>query len=73
MDGDSSMIVEAKTIDGVVDVKHEIELECSNCGMVVDAVEYTKKICSDCGEPWEAKQHVDIHVTSVPATGISTL
>lgn len=63
------MIVEAQTINGVVVPKHEINLECKNCGMEVDAVEYSSGTCSDCGQPWDEKRHVAIHVTSVPAKG----
>lgn len=63
------MIIDAKKIDGVVDVTHEVNLECANCGMEVDAVEYTSGTCSDCGEPWDEKRHVAIHVTSIPMSG----
>lgn len=66
------MIIEAKEIDGVIEPKHEIHLECANCGMEVDAVEYTQGTCSDCGNPWDEKRAVAIHVTSVPMSGHST-
>jgi rRNA maturation endonuclease Nob1 len=66
------MIIEAKEVDGIIYPKMEIDLQCSNCGMAVDAVEYTQQICSDCGQPWDPVQHVSIHATSVPASGQST-
>lgn len=73
MDEDSSMIVEAQTLkDGTIVNKYETHLECSNCGMKVDAEEYESGICSDCGAAWNPKQHTKVHVTSVPASGQSS-
>jgi hypothetical protein len=66
------MIIEAKEIDGVVECKHEINIQCSNCNMTVDAVEYAQGTCSDCGAPWDEIRHTAIHVTSIPMTGQST-
>ena len=64
------MIVEAKTLkDGTIVNKYETNLECSNCGMHVDAEEYKSGTCSDCGAAWNGKQHTKVHVTSVPASG----
>jgi predicted amidophosphoribosyltransferase len=64
------MRIEAKELDGgVVECEHEVVLECANCGMPVDAVEYKDKVCSDCGEPWQEKRHVAILVTSIPIFG----
>jgi hypothetical protein len=63
------MIIEAKEINGVIECKHEIHLECSNCSAEVDAVEYSQGTCNDCGQPWDEKRHIGIYVTSVPATG----
>ena len=63
------MIVEAKEVDGVIDNTHEVHLECANCGMEVDAVEYAQGTCSDCGNPWHEKRHIAVHVTSIPLTG----
>ena len=63
------MIVDAKKVDGIVQPRYEVMLECSHCGMEVDDVEYTSGTCSDCGKPWEEKRHVSIHVTSVPMAG----
>jgi hypothetical protein len=40
--------------------------------MPVDAEEYNSGKCSDCGEPWEEKRHVGIHVTSIPMQGKSS-
>jgi len=73
MDGDSSMIVEAKEINGVVECKYEVSLECAACGAEVDAEEYTEGTCKDCGAPWDGLKHIGVHVTSVPATGESNL
>ena len=64
------MRIEAKELDdGIVVCTHEVMLECANCGMPVDAIEYQDKVCSDCGQPWEEKRHVAIHVTSIPIFG----
>jgi hypothetical protein len=72
LDKDSSMIIEAKKINGIIIPKHEIHLECGHCGMEVDAVEYVSKTCNDCGQPWNEKRHVGIYVTSVPAQGATS-
>jgi|TARA_R110000744_G_scaffold178742_3_gene297773 Zn finger protein HypA/HybF involved in hydrogenase expression len=64
------MIIEAKKLDsGIMVNKYEINLECSNCGMTVDAEEYKSGTCSDCGATWNGKQHTKIHVTSIPLAG----
>jgi len=64
------MIVDAKQLkDGTVINKYETHLECSNCGMEVDAEEYASGTCSDCGEAWNEKRHIAIHVTSIPLSG----
>lgn len=63
------MIIEAKEINGNIECKHEVSLECANCGAEVDALEYTAGTCNDCGSPWDEKRHVAIHVTSVPLLG----
>ena len=65
------MIVDAKEINGIITNKYETYLECSNCGMEVDAEEYKSGTCSDCGAAWDGKKHMTIHVTSVPAEGKS--
>jgi Zn finger protein HypA/HybF involved in hydrogenase expression len=65
------MIVDAKEINGIITNKYETYLECSNCGMEVDAEEYKTGTCSDCGAAWNGKKHTKVHVTSVPATGKS--
>jgi len=67
------MLVEAKTLkDGTITNRYETHLECSNCGMEVDAEEYKSGTCSDCGAAWDGKKHMSIHVTSVPASGQSS-
>lgn len=64
------MRIEAKKLDtGIVECTHEVTLECAHCGMPVDAVEYEDKVCKDCGQPWEEKRHIAIHVTSIPLFG----
>jgi len=65
------MIVDAKEINGIMTNKYETYLECSNCGMEVDAEEYKSGTCSDCGAAWNGKKNTKVHVTSVPATGKS--
>jgi predicted RNA-binding Zn-ribbon protein involved in translation (DUF1610 family) len=66
------MLVDAKEINGIITNRYETHLECSNCGMEVDAEEYKSGTCSDCGAAWDGKKHMTIHVTSVPATGQSS-
>ena len=64
------MRIAAKELDGgVIECAHEVSLECANCGAIVDAVEYTSGTCNDCGQPWDEKRHVAIHVTSIPIFG----
>jgi len=63
------MIIEAQTINGVIVPKHEITLECANCGSEVDAVEYAQNTCNDCGNPWDEKRHISIYATSIPLSG----
>lgn len=59
----------SKKEDGTIECTYEVGLECSNCGMAVDAHEYELGTCSDCGEPWDEKRHIGIYVTSVPMSG----
>jgi len=67
------MIIEAKKLNnGIIQCKYEVHLECSSCGMTVDAEEYKSGTCSDCGTAWNGKQHTKIHVTSVPLAGQSS-
>jgi len=58
-----------KKEDGSVECAYEVGLECSHCGMSVDAEEYKSGICSDCGEAWNEKKHIGIYVTSIPMSG----
>lgn len=62
-------IIEAQMIDGLVQPKHEVQIECSACGYDLDEAELTADTCSDCGSPLNLKQHISIHATSVPAAG----
>ena len=61
-----------KKEDGQIECTYEVGLECVNCGMTVDAEEYTSGTCSDCNEPWDEKRHTAVHVTSVPMQGQSS-
>ena len=54
--------------DGIVP-KMDIDLQCGDCGMPVDSIEYTQGTCIDCGNPWNPIQHVTIYATTVPASG----
>jgi predicted RNA-binding Zn-ribbon protein involved in translation (DUF1610 family) len=58
---------EAKTIDGVVDPKHEIEIVCSACGYDLDESELAAETCSNCGATLSLRQNTTIYATSVPA------
>ena len=76
LDGDSGMktVKEAKTIDGVIDPKHEIEILCANCGYDLDESELTADTCSNCGATLNFRQNTKIYATSVPAaTGDASL
>jgi Zn finger protein HypA/HybF involved in hydrogenase expression len=67
------MLIEAKLgKDDKIVNKYEVHLECTECGMNVDAEEYKSGTCSDCGAAWNGKQHTKVHVTSVPASGESS-
>jgi predicted RNA-binding Zn-ribbon protein involved in translation (DUF1610 family) len=52
------MIVDAKEINGIITNRYETHLECSNCGMEVDAEEYNSGTCSDCGAAWDGKKSI---------------
>ena len=70
MDGDSGLRVtnEAKNLsDGVVDVKHDIEIVCFHCGFDLDESELEANTCSNCGKPLTLKRSMKIYATSVPA------
>jgi|TARA_X000001036_G_scaffold426075_1_gene453044 DNA-directed RNA polymerase subunit RPC12/RpoP len=67
-------VSEAKTIDGVVDPKHEIEIVCAHCGYDLDESELEADTCSDCGATLSLRQSTTIYATSVPsATGDASL
>ena len=58
---------EAKTIDGVVDPKHEIEIVCSACGYDLDESELAADTCSNCEATLSLRQNTTIYATSIPA------
>jgi len=65
---------EAKTVEGAIEVKHEVEIVCSNCGYDLDESELTSDTCSDCGQALNLKQNMKIYATSVPsAEGTASL
>ena len=65
---------EAKSIDGGIDPRHEIEIVCANCGFDLDESELEADTCSDCGQVLSLKQSTKIYATSVPAaTGDASL
>jgi Zn finger protein HypA/HybF involved in hydrogenase expression len=66
-------LIEATNVDGVVVPRHEIEVICSNCEDPVSEQEAASGTCTNCGEPWSAKQNIAIHATTVPAAGGQTL
>jgi len=64
------MIIDAKELsNGLIECRYETHLECANCGMEVDALEYSSGTCSDCGSDWDEKRHIAVHVTSIPLSG----
>lgn len=63
-------VVEARHLDsGAIEPRHEIEVLCSNCNDPVSDVEAATGNCTNCGQPWQPKQHVRIWATSVPEAG----
>jgi len=57
----------AKTINGVVDTNHEIEIVCADCGYDLDESEFAADTCSNCGAALSLRQNTTIYATSVPA------
>jgi len=65
---------EAKSVDGSIDPRHEVEIVCANCGYDLDESELESDTCSDCGQSLSLKQSTKIYATSVPAaTGDASL
>lgn len=65
---------EAKSVDGSIDPKHEVEIICANCGYDLDESELEDATCSDCGQELSLKQSTKIYATSVPpASGDASL
>ena len=65
---------EARSVDGSIDPRHEVEILCANCGYDLDESELESDTCSDCGQSLSLKQSTKIYATSVPAaTGDATL
>lgn len=65
-------LIEATKVDGVKVCKHEIEVVCSHCQDPVSAEEEATGTCTNCGNPWQAKQSVSVWATSVPKAGAKT-
>lgn len=53
--------------DGVVDVKHEVEVVCAVCADPVSEEEKETGVCTACGSPWAPSQSVKVFVTSFPS------
>jgi uncharacterized CHY-type Zn-finger protein len=63
-------VVEARKLEsGAIEPKHEIEVVCAHCNDPVSAAEESTGVCTNCGQPWQPKQHVRIWATSVPEAG----
>jgi len=62
-------LFEAQKIDGVKHPQYEVEVLCANCEDPVSAEEESTGTCTNCNQPWNAKQNLSIWVTSVPAAG----
>jgi predicted amidophosphoribosyltransferase len=60
------ILEEAKKVDGVKVCQSEVEIVCSNCQDPVSEPEEQSGVCTNCGEPWKAKQSVSVWATSVP-------
>ena len=62
-------LFEAQKIDGVKQPQYEVEILCANCEDPVSQEEQSTGTCTNCNQPWSAKQNLSIWVTSVPAAG----
>ena len=62
-------LFEAQKIDNVKHPQYEVEVLCANCEDPVSAEEESTGTCTNCNQPWNAKQNLSIWVTSVPAAG----
>jgi rRNA maturation endonuclease Nob1 len=68
------IVHEPRTMDhGLIEPAHVIEAYCAACGYDLDEAELEADACADCGQALELKQHVSIHVTTVPAASGGTL
>jgi hypothetical protein len=63
------IIVKEATVlpDGTVESAHTIEQVCIHCQDPVSEREASTRLCTNCGQPWEAAQSVTVSVTSMPA------
>ena len=66
-------LTEAYKEDGVKHPKTQVEVVCFHCQDPVSAAEESTGTCTNCGQPWKAKQSVSIWATSVPKAGAKTL
>ena len=62
-------LFEAQKIDGVKQPQYEVEILCANCEDHVSQEEEASGNCTNCNQPWSAKQNLSIWITSVPAAG----
>ena len=59
------MIIEAKDINGNIECKHEVSLECANCGAVfklrhdMDESYYKVEFCPFCGDTIDEESNFD--------------
>lgn len=66
-------LTEAYKEDGVKHPRTQVEIVCSHCQDPVSAAEESTGTCTNCGQPWKAKQSVSIWATSVPKAGAKTI
>lgn len=58
---------EAQEVEGLIVVKHDVEILCANCGYDLDESELAADTCSDCGQPLNLRQNMTLYATSIPA------
>jgi uncharacterized paraquat-inducible protein A len=58
--------VQVRSVDGVTEPAHTVEVVCAHCGYDLDEAELEADTCSDCGQALNLRQSVSIEVTTLP-------
>jgi uncharacterized CHY-type Zn-finger protein len=65
-------VIEAREAELGIEPRHEIEVLCAHCEDLVSQEEQSTGTCTNCNQPWSAKQNLSIWITSIPAAGGKT-